>query len=159
MTIREQILAEAATWTQTPYVDHAGIKNCGVDCAFFPVRLLQKVGIIPITFEPPAYSPQAWLNSKSQTDKRHLKFEDTTLLDIVLRFADREITEAEVLPADFLLVKVAASWTHLGLIVSWPDYVLHPVKGRGVIGSHGTKEGFWASRPKRFFTVIKKDSE
>jgi cell wall-associated NlpC family hydrolase len=159
MTVREQIVAEALTWAKTPYVDHAGVKNCGVDCAFLPVRILQAVGKIPKEYEPPKYSPQQWLNSRQQCDKRFLKFEDTTLIDIVHRFADREIEESEVLPGDFVVVKVAASWTHMGVIIHWPDYVLHPVKDRGVIGSHGTREGFWAQRPKRFFTVIPKGFE
>ena len=157
MTIRDRIVAEAMTWKDTPYVDHAGLKGCGVDCAFFPLRVCQAVGRMPLDFVVPAYSPQAWLNSPNQVDKNRLKFEDTTFIDIVLRFAHREITEAEVLPGDFVIYKVAASWAHGGIIIRWPDFVLHPVAGRGVIGSHGTKEGFLARRPHRFFTVVDKD--
>src|SRR5205085_7890994 len=128
-----------------------------VDCAFFPLRTYQSVGKIAKDFEPPKYSPQQWLNSPSQKDKYHLKFEDNTFLNIVLSFANREITEAEVLPGDFIIWKIAASWTHGGIVISWPDYVLHPVKGIGVIGSHGLREGFLQGRARRFFTVLGKD--
>lgn len=152
--IRDQIVEEAKSWIGTDYEDHAGVKGCGVDCAHLPLLVYQSVGLITKDFAPPKYSPQQWLNSPLQKDKLHLKFEDRTFLDVVLRFAKREITEAEILPGDFMIVKVAASWTHGGIIISWPDYVLHPVKDRGVIGSHGTREGFWARRPKRFFTVV-----
>lgn len=154
MTIREAIVKEARSWARTPYHDHAGIKHVGVDCAYFPLRVYQSVGKIPANFEVPYYSPQQWLNSPSQKDKFHLKFEDTTFLDIVLRFAKREITEAEVKPGDFVIYKVAASWTHGGIVVEWPNYVLHPIKGLGVIGSHGSKEGFLLNRPRRFFSVF-----
>lgn len=159
MTIREQIVKEALEWRNTPYVDHAGIKHAGVDCAFLPLRVYQAVGKIPMDFVVPYYSPQQWLNSPNQKDKRNLKFEDRTFLNIVLRFANREILEAEVKPGDFVIYKVAASWTHGGIIISWPDYVLHPIIGRGVVGSHGTKEGFLTGRQHRFFTVLAENEE
>lgn len=156
---RELIVKEALTWCRTPYHDHSGIKGVGVDCAYLPLKVYQAVGKIPLDFVVPKYSPQQWLNSKSQKDKYHLKFEDKTFLDIVLRFAKREITEQEVRPGDFVIYKIAASWTHGGIVISWPDYVLHPVIGRGVIGSHGLKEGFLLRREHRFFTVLDKDEE
>jgi hypothetical protein len=75
------------------------------------------------------------------------------MLDIVLKLTNREITEAEVLPADLVLYKVAASWTHLAFVIHWPDYLLHPIKGLGVIGS-ASNEGFLNNRPRRFFTLV-----
>jgi cell wall-associated NlpC family hydrolase len=157
--IRKLIVKEALSWQGTSYHDHAGIKHIGVDCAFFPLRVYQAVGRIPKDFTVPYYSPQQWLNSPSQKDKFHLKFEDKTFLNIVLRFARREITEAEVLPGDFVIWKVAASWTHGGVIIQWPEYVLHPVIGLGVIGSHGLNEGFLINRQRRFFSVFDKSEE
>jgi cell wall-associated NlpC family hydrolase len=154
MTLREQIVLEALSWIDTPYADHAGIKHCGCDCAFFPLRLCQAVGRAPLDFAVPKYSPQQWINSKDQIDKMKLRVVDHTMEDIVVRLAHREITEAEVLPGDFVLYKVLASWTHLAVIIHWPDYVLHPVVGLGVIGSHGTAEGFWERAPRRFFTIV-----
>jgi cell wall-associated NlpC family hydrolase len=153
VTLREQIVAEALDWRNTPYVDHAGVKNCGVDCAFLPLRILQAVGRAPLDFEVPRYSPQQWINSPKQS-KMKLRVVDHAMEDIVVRLAHREITEAEVLPGDFVLYKVAASWTHLAVVIHWEDFVLHPVKGFGVIGSHGTAEGFWERAPRRFFTVV-----
>lgn len=152
--IREAIVAEAKSWIGTRYHDHAGVKGVGVDCAFFPLRVYQAVGLLPKDFEPPYYSPQQWLNSPNQKDKHKLKFEDKAFLDIVQRFSKREITEAEVLPGDFVIYRVAASWAHGGIIINWPDYILHPILNRGVIGSHGTKEGFLQYREHRFFAVV-----
>lgn len=157
--VREQIVKEALEWERTPYHDHAGIKHVGVDCAFFPLRVYQAVGRVPKDFVVPDYSPQQWLNSPSQKDKYSLRVEDTTFLDIVLQFARREITEAEILPGDFVIYKVAASWTHGGIVIRWPDYMLHPIKELGVVGSHGTKEGFLTNRQRRFFSVLDKEEE
>lgn len=168
MSIREEIVAEAMTWIDTPYHDHAGLKGCGVDCAYFPLRVYQKFGKIPLNFKPPKYSPQQWLNSPSQTDRRKLKIEDRTFFNIVTKFARYELKtpwsdepssglpliEAEPKPGDFVIYKMVASWTHGAIIVNWPDYVLHPVIDRGIMGSHGTNEGFWKGRAHRFFTVL-----
>ena len=159
MTTRQQIVAEALSWRGTPYHDHAGVKYCGVDCAFFPLRVFQAVDRIPKDFVVPYYSPQQWLNSPSQKDKFNLKFEDKTFLNIVLKFARQEITEDEVKPGDFVIYKVAASWTHGGIVVHWPEYILHPIKGLGVVGSHGTNEGFLLNRPRRFFSVFSPEEE
>lgn len=167
MTLREEIVKEAKSWTDTPYHDHAGIKGCGVDCAFFPLRVYQAVGKIDANFKPPRYSPQKWLNSPEQVDKRRLKFEDRTFLEVVYRFARAEIrsictpdppeitvVDKAIEPGDFMIVKVASSWTHGGIVIEWPEFILHPLKERGVIGSHALTEGFWAHRQKRFFTVM-----
>lgn len=152
--MREQLVAEARDWLPTPYVDHAGIKHVGVDCAFYLLRIWQAVGLAPLDFKVPKYDPQQWINSPCQRDKRQLKFEDTTFLDIVKRLTKREISEAEVLPGDLVLWKVAASWTHGAIVVRWPDYVLHAVKLLGVSGAHGTEEGFWKGRERRYFSAF-----
>lgn len=152
--VRLKIIREALSWLNTPYHDHAGCKGFGVDCAYFPLRVYSAAGLIPTDFEPPKYSPQQWLNSKVQKDKLHLKFEDRTFLDIVLKFAKREIDVSEIKPGDFVIYKVAASWTHGGIIINWPDFILHPLKERGVIGSHGLNEGFLKNRPHRFFDPV-----
>lgn len=156
MTLREHIVSEALTWIGTSYVDHAGLKGAGVDCAYMPLRICQAVGRAPMDFVVPYYSPQQWINSPTQRDKMKLRVIDHTMENIVLQLAKREITEAEAKPGDFVLYKVVASWTHLAIIIRWPDYVLHPVKGRGVIGSHGTAEGYWERAPRRFFSILEK---
>jgi cell wall-associated NlpC family hydrolase len=173
VTTREQITAEALSWLDTPYHDHAGLKGCGVDCAYLPLRVYQKVGKIPLDFQPGKYSPQQWLNSPQQVDRLKLRVLDETFFKVVLQFARRELASAFVndpssglpiledspKPGDFVIYRVAASWTHGGIVISWPDYVLHPVKGIGVVGSHGINEGFWRRRPARFFTVFDEGEE
>ena len=75
---------------------------------------------------------------------------------MVLRFSDHEVfSEEELQPGDLMLVKIAASWTHGGIIIEWPNYVLHPIKTMGVIGSHGKTEGFWLRRERRYFSMVK----
>lgn len=152
--LRIAICKEALSWRGTPYHDHAGIKHVGCDCAFYPCRVYQSVGLIDKKLVLPAYSPQQWLNSPHQIDKMHLRVQDTTYLDIVLNLF-REIEYKDILPGDLMLSQVAASWTHGSIIVKWPR-VMHSVVGKGVIGSDALKEGFWATSPRRFFTIVRK---
>lgn len=150
MGIREAIVEEALSWQGTPYSDRNGLKGFGVDCAFLPFKVYQNVGLIPATDVIPKYSPQQWLNKPGMSMR---DVADTTYLDHVLKYA-REITEAEVLPGDLALYKVINSWTHGGIVIRYPDYILHPVIDRGVIGSHATKEGFLRGRKQRFFSLV-----
>lgn len=148
--LRAAICKEAKSFLPTPYVDHAAKKHCGVDCAGFPMLVMQAVGLVPPDFKLPPYSPQQWLNHP--TDKHVV---DTTMIDVVKQFAV-EITEAEIHTGDLMLVLMVNSWTHSAIIIDWPTYVLHPVRGLGVIGSHALNEGFWARRKKRFFSFVEK---
>jgi cell wall-associated NlpC family hydrolase len=162
--LRDAIVREAKTWTGTKYRDHAGIKGQrkgegGVDCAYFPTLVYQAVGLIDEDFQPPRYSPQQWLNSPSQVDKFHLRVRDTTMLDLVVKILKRELVPPELPQAgDLMLCKMIESWTHAAIVVEWPVMVLHPVKGRGVIGSHALNEGFWKDTPKRFFTFFDRNN-
>jgi cell wall-associated NlpC family hydrolase len=159
--MRAAIVKETESWVNTPYHDGAGVKGAGVDCAYLPLNVYKAVGAIPADFQPPKYSPQQWLNSPAQIDRMKLRVVDHTFENIVLQFAKREITEAEVDIGDFVLFKIAASWTH-GAIVTrkWnlPDdrgCLVHPIKGgpNMVVGS-GINEGFIRTRERRYFTVI-----
>jgi cell wall-associated NlpC family hydrolase len=159
--LRDAIAREAWTWVGTKYHDYAGVKRGkhagtgGVDCAFFPLRVYQATGFIDKNYKPEWYSPQKWLNSPSQVDKFHLRHEDDTMLRIVEQMLKREVVEPEKPKrGDLMICMVVNSWTHAAIIIDWPTMVLHPVKGRGVIGSHALQEGFWASTPKRYFSMF-----
>ena len=141
-TLREAIVAEAKSWLGTPYHDHCGIKGVGVDCAYFPFRVWQAVGIIPPEYEPPPYLPQQWMK----------KEEDPTYMNELVKFAT-EIDVSQVAPGDLVIFKLANSWTHGSFIIDWPHYILHPLASMGVVGSH-IDEGFLWRREKRYFTVV-----
>jgi len=151
--IREAICVEAWSWCNTPYVDHGAVKHGGCDCAGLPLQVFKVGGFVPADYKLPPYSPQEWLNAPTQIDRKHLKVVSETMLNEILKFA-REIPVEEVQPADLMLVKVVDSWTHGAIILKWPDLVVHSVVEKGVIASHALKAGFWAKRPKRFFSVV-----
>lgn len=138
---RERIVAIAKTWLLTPFVDNNGLRGCGVDCAHFLAKIAEESGATARIDLPP-YSPQIYLHRKG----------DTTYLDLMKQYA-REISEFEVKPGDMVLYKVAASFTHGGIIISWPDNIIHPIRPHGVICS-SANEGFVKFRDKKFFSIF-----
>ncbi len=147
MTIREQITAEALTWERCPYHDGMGVKGLGVDCAYFPLRVYTAVGLIHAP-DPKWYSPMEWCSRGS-----------TTYIDeLQSKTSAREIEEKNVKPGDLVLWRVPrgtkGSWTHGGIVIRWPEYVLHPLKEFGVTASNANTDGFLIHRPRRFFTFV-----
>lgn len=155
MTLRDKIVEESLTWVNTPFRDEQGVKGAGVDCAYLPLRVCQAVGLISPDYKPAHYSPQVMLNSPLQTNKWALRHETTTeYLETIHKFCV-EISESEVQPGDFVLFKVGTSWAHGGIVIRYPDFILHPIRGRGVIGST-LGEGFLKRRQRRFFSIVRK---
>jgi cell wall-associated NlpC family hydrolase len=142
MTIeeRERVIATAREWLRTPYHPNARLRGIGVDCAQFLIGVYHDAGLIPE------------VDTGSYSATIHLHQENTQYIETILRFA-REIEESEVQPGDVVLYKVAHAWAHAGVIVRWPDVIIHAVNRTGVIESHGTIEGFVLKRPHRFFTL------
>lgn len=139
--LRARIVEVARTWLNTPFVDGQGLKHHGVDCAYFLVRVAEEAGLVG-RIELPAYSPQIYLH----------KLGDDTYERIIRQYA-REITESQVQAGDIVLYKVAKSYTHGGIIASWPDTVIHPIRPHGVVCS-SANEGFVQGRAHRFFSAF-----
>lgn len=145
LELRKRIIDVARTWLNTPFVDGQGLKGCGVDCAHFPARVSEEAGLVG-HIEIPPYSPQVYLHKKADGTW------DNTYEKIIRRYA-HEITEAEVKPGDMVLYKIAHSFTHGGIIESWPDKIIHPIHPHGVIYS-SAHEGFIKHREHLFFSIF-----
>ncbi len=142
---REQIIAMARSWLNTPFCDNAALKGHGVDCAFFLAQVAIEAGVVE-RIEIPPYSPQIYLHKKPDGTW------DDTYEKIIRQYA-HEISEAQVKPGDMVLYKIAHSYTHGGIIESWPDKIIHPIRPHGVIYS-SANEGFVQRREHRFFSVF-----
>lgn len=138
---RARFVSVARSWANVKYADH-GDTRAGCDCAGFLKGALIEAGFLE-DFKLPYYHPQQWL---------HRNYEDRTYLGIVESIAN-EIVEKDVASGDLVMYLIVRSWTHGGVVVNWPDFVLHAVKGRGVVGVHGSREGFLVKRPRRFFRL------
>lgn len=145
---RERIVEVAKTWIGTPFHDKAAVKHYGVDCAYFPRAVAEESGVLK-DVSLPDYSPQIMLHVMSYAPEDIREPYITTIKKYM-----REIAEADVRPGDVVVYHVGRCFSHGAIVVEWPHYILHPIKDRGVIGSHGTEEGFLKGRSRRFFSLF-----
>lgn len=81
---------------------------------------------------------------------------DATYLKSFQEFA-REIPESELQPGDVILYKQPrfAVHHHGGIVVSWPDQIVHAIRNIGVTLGHATQEGFLKNCERKCFTFVK----
>lgn len=141
---RERVVEIAQTWLGTPFHDGQGVKGAGVDCAYFPWRVGGEVGLFPKSDLPP-YSIQAMCHSAEEN-----------YVAALLEYGGHEISESQVGPGDLVLFKLRGSMSHShgAIVIRWPEFILHPIRDHGVIGSHALETGFLRRRSKRFFSFF-----
>lgn len=139
MTVRARICAEALTWVGTPYHDLAAVKGAGADCARFPLAVAQAVGLLPMTYTPPVYSPTWHLH---QTDELYYRYLEAA--------GCREVPWEQRQPGDLVLFRFGLTASHAAILL--PDnQVIHAVAARGVL-QHGLT-GSWLALHDRVYVL------
>lgn len=136
---RTAVIAEARTWIHTPFRHQARIKGPrgGVDCGQILACIYTNVGVREVG--PTEPYPMQW--ALHQT--RELYVEE------LLKYT-REITEAEALPGDIVVYKVAHTYSHGAVVIDpWPGTILHAVNGFGVVYADAGREGYLRSVTKK----------
>lgn len=112
--IRQQIVAEAREWLDTPYHNCADIKGVGVDCGMIILRVYEKCGVVE-NFEPRPYPFDFHLHRGEEWYKR-------LLLDRGVQVEKPDI-------GDVILFRVGRIYSH-GSIVTCLDplTIVHAVR-------------------------------
>jgi len=119
-TLQAQIITEARSWIDTPYLHQASIRNVGCDCLGLARGIWRAVyGDEPET--TPAYSPD-WAESAKHEQ-----------LAFAARRHMREIEPTDFRPADLLIFRWRAHVPakHLAIVVS-PATMVHAQQGARV---------------------------
>lgn len=140
-TQREVLVKETLSWVGTPYRGWSCVKGAGVDCGQLVYGIFRNCGAVQELDLPKDYSLQAAQHQAS-----------TEYVDTVGMYF-REITEAEVLPADIVVYKLGLAYAHAAIIVTWPEYLVQAVGRHGVSGVHGLKNPLFRGRERKFFTL------
>jgi len=106
---RVAIVAEALSWTGTPFHHAQCVKGVGVDCAHLLIGVYSALGLVP-AFKPDPY-PKDW----------HVHRNEERFLQTVERFA--RPTE-RALPGDVALYRFGRCVSH-GAIVLNDDFIIH----------------------------------
>jgi NlpC/P60 family putative phage cell wall peptidase len=139
---RDAIVAETKSWAGTPYRGWSCLKGCGVDCGQLLYGIFRATGYIPeITDLPKDYSLQIAQHRAS-----------TEYVDLVATYM-REIPESEVQPGDVVVFRLGFAYAHAGVVISWPEFIIHAIARHGVTGAHGKNEPIFRHADKLFFTL------
>jgi cell wall-associated NlpC family hydrolase len=135
---RKLVVAEALTWVGTPYGHHQAAKGLAADCALFPVRVYQSLGLLG-TIDIPEYSEQWFLH-----------FSEERYVDKILSIGAIETDSLE--PGNFTVWKIGRAYSHGAIIVDWPT-VVHSLKPDGVMTANALTDGQLRHRPYKVFTL------
>lgn len=120
---REQVVAEALTWFDTPYHLTGMVKGAGVDCATFPYCVYKACGIIPAEDVLVDRYSHDWF--RNTTDERYLKramLYAPKIMETICRHT------VAALPGNLVMSRAAGSqnYNHSCIVVKWP-HVIHAV--------------------------------
>jgi cell wall-associated NlpC family hydrolase len=116
---RADVIAEARTWLDTPYLHQHRAKGHGVDCAGLVIGVARELGIVARDFDVNGYPREP---------------DGKTLLEICDRFMDR-VPMADIRPGNVLVYSFAKHPAHLGIV---GDYMYG---GLSLIQALGTSDG------------------
>ena len=132
---RQNVVREALEWLGTPYISEARVKGTGTDCAMFLAGVFINAGLIE-PFKVPHY-PAQW----------HLHSSDERYLREITRFLS-EIRQP--LPGDVAVFHVKHAYAHAGIVVEWPQKVIHCNIRGGVQWGDASREAFLIMEQRQF---------
>lgn len=138
---RTRAVAEAISWSRTPFHDCSNIKGVGVDCANFVYEVYRNCGLVDPAYKVPEYSPQFLLHSKRQR-----------FLEVVDLFC-RPVTDRDPLPGDLAMYQFGQCFSHGALIIAWPE-IIHARKLAGmVVRGDALADTELTTRARRLYTL------
>jgi cell wall-associated NlpC family hydrolase len=140
-SFRASLVQEALTWIGTPYANSGRIKGVGVNCAQF-LYAVAKASVLPDAPEPRTFTAQLCYHTKEERIAEYIK-----------SYGAHEIEESEVGPGDIVLYKIGQAHGHAAIVIDWPSRMIHATSPHGCYEGHGTKEGFLASKHRRYFSL------
>lgn len=99
MTTRADIVAEARTWLQTPWVHQHRVKGHAVDCVGLVIGVARNLGLVPPEFDVQGYS----------------RLPDGHLEALCERYM-RPVSRSALQPGDVVVVAVAHDPQHMGIV-------------------------------------------
>ena len=132
------MVAEAISWSRTPWHDRARVKGAGVDCAQYPIAVFHAVGLIPDI--RPVYDRQWALHNDREL-----------YIEWILEMGAVEITRGTVQRGDLGVWKYGKAHSH-GAIILDPPIVIHALNGVGVVMEDMDRKEELKTRSSRFFT-------
>ena len=137
---RRAVLAEAATWLNTPWAHAEAVKGFGVDCGQFPFSVYADLGLIDR--DAIDSYPIDWALHRGE--ERYLA--------VVERYC---VPVESPEPADLVVFRYGRTFSHGAIVVEYPR-IIHSLRGRhaGVIYDHA-EQGELKGRERLFYSYFR----
>lgn len=135
---RQNVIAEAMTWLNTPYHSHGRVKGAGVDCAMLVIEVYAACGLAP-RIEPGTYAPD-W----------HMHRSEELYLGGVEQYAQRVETAQ---PGDIALFRFGRCVSHGAIVVAWPTVIHAYMDQKKVVLTDVSKSDYLAKRLYGFYSL------
>jgi len=135
---RQNVVAEALTWCNTPYHPHGRVKGAGVDCIHLLIEVYAACGLVP-RVAPGGYAPDWYLH---RSEERYL--------DGVLQYA---VPTEQPLPGDLVLFRFGRCVSHGAIVTAWPAVIHAYADQRRVVLTDIEKSNHLRRRLVGFFTL------
>jgi len=134
MTLRAQIVQHALSLVGTPWHHRAMLPGVGIDCVRLLEWVAKQTGLLPLTWQPPVYSPQ-W----------HLHHNEQVLLDVLTDLGCVAIPFQARQPGDALTFQYGRVASHMAVLVRRePDYIVHAALDMRRVVHHRLSDGLLA---------------
>lgn len=157
MDLRSRAVECVRAWVGTPYHHMARVKGAGVDCGQLVIASLAEAGVIE-DFDPGYYTCDWHLHRYQEVYLSHVErylfradevYEERSLVSRV-----REDPGYSVSPGDVILWRVGRTFSHGGIVSSWPMFV-HSYLPSEVVEEVSLLGTPMAERPMRVYTSEK----
>lgn len=139
---RAAIVTEARSWIGTPYRGVGCIKGAGVNCAMLLWGVAKGAGVIPTdTKAPQWYTPQLATHSKQER-----------LIGYLVSYGAASVDSPKT--GDLVVYQSGQSHGHAGIVISWPNEIVHALPPQGVQMGRGDEGRLHAMKPA-FYTLWK----
>jgi len=138
--LREQIVAEALTWLDTPYHHHGRIKGVGVDCAQILLAVYADALQLAPQLDVGTYSTQ-W----------HLHRSEEVYLDWLALAGAHRVEQPQ--PGDMAMWRFGRTFSHSGICVAEGEFV-HAYVSLGVVRTRIT-EAPLEGREVQYWSILK----
>lgn len=139
---RDNVIKEALTWVDTPFLHDAEVKGAGCDCAHLITGVYAALGYMPhIQF--PTYG-RDWF--------RHATDENQHIIENALKYFV-EITAEEAKPGDWLVLHIGRAWAHCAIITGEHKAVCAWPQNSKVTSINTREDMFVRNHKKRYFTA------
>lgn len=112
--MRNEIIQESLSWTDTPYHHHARVKGVGVDCAMLVACVANKVGLMSDAEMHliPNY-PVQW----------HMHNREEKLIELLEIFGCKQKPKNETKPGDIICFQFGRVTSHLGIMINDTQFI------------------------------------